>query len=209
MNLHHTTEKPDWTEVNSRDRNRWQRLAAASHGVLTPANALTLLGFGLVLFGLVEIGRQHYWTAASLLLVGRALDVADGWIAEATHTKSPLGEVFDAGIDKLATLLIVIVFLVTSLAPGWLLAALALPHILIAFVAVIARFSRQSLHPSLPGKLSMGFIWLTLVGFVVLRALGTDGAGPAAWTIYCLAAVSIGLGMIALAGYATALRSRA
>ena len=114
MQLHHSSGRPDWEATRPTERNSWQRLAARSHGWLAPANGLTLVGFGLVLGGSGYIFAHAYWWGLMLMLGGRLLDIADGWVAERTGTKSPLGEALDAGLDKVGGILALAVLVVTG-----------------------------------------------------------------------------------------------
>ena len=116
MNLHRTSGKPDWEEIKLGKRTLFQRLAAVTHGVITPANAITLIGFVVLLYGLGAILERDYLLGLTLIVMGRLLDIADGLAAEATHTKSPLGELFDATIDKVGTVLTVVVLVVAQVA---------------------------------------------------------------------------------------------
>ena len=90
-----------------------------------------------------------------MLATGRICDVLDGWLAEITRTKSPLGELLDAGIDKIITILAVAAFFVAHIAPAWALIALVIPHILIVVIMFRWRIRKRAIHPSLAGKLSM------------------------------------------------------
>jgi phosphatidylglycerophosphate synthase len=171
MQLHRTTGTPDWETVPIAKRNRWQTLAARTHGVFTPGNIVTLGGLVLVGIGLYAVARQHYWLGLSFVGAGRLSDLLDGWLAESTGTKSPLGELLDAGADKLGTFATIIVFYTSHLAPWWIVTALLLPHVMISASTLIAQHKHRRLHPSQAGKISMALSWLCLVGFVLLRAL--------------------------------------
>ena len=57
MNLHRAI-RSDWSDVPTQERSFWQRLAARSHGVIAPANIISILGALLVVIGLffLEMG---------------------------------------------------------------------------------------------------------------------------------------------------------
>jgi phosphatidylglycerophosphate synthase len=167
MQLHRTTGKPDWLAVPPVSRNMWQRVAVRTHGIGTPSNAVTLVGFVLVLIGLQQILTQHYLLGTVLLVTGRLCDILDGWVAELTRTKSPLGELLDAAIDKILTILTVAIFFAAHIAPAWVLIALVTPHILIAIIILGWRIHKVAFHPSLVGKLSMAGVWLSLVVYAL------------------------------------------
>lgn len=199
MKLHRTTGKPDWVDVRKRARNVWQRMAAATKGVATPGNVVTIVGFAIVLLGLGAVLAHEYRAGAILLVVGRMSDVLDGWLADKTATKSPLGELLDAGVDKLGTFLTVLVFFIAGVAPRPFLVALVLPHIVIAGIVFAANRQNKRMHPSRLGKLSMAAAWVSLVGFVAARGGNVSASSVFSISIDVLAGVSV------LAGTATAL----
>jgi len=167
MQLHRTTGKPDWIAVPPGSHNRWQRVAVRTHGIGTPSNVVTLVGFVLVLIGLQQILTQNYLFGTVLLVTGRLCDILDGWLAELTRTKSPLGELLDAAIDKIVTILTVAIFFAAHISPAWVLIALVTPHILIAIIILGWRIHKVAFHPSLVGKLSMAGVWLSLVVYAL------------------------------------------
>ena len=101
QNLHRSGNRPQWKEVPAIERNRWQKLAARTNGILTPANVVTGLGLWLVWGGLTDFKSGDRFKGIIKMTIGYGCDVGDGAVAELTGTKSPLGEVLDAGADKL------------------------------------------------------------------------------------------------------------
>lgn len=201
MNLHRTSGKPDWATIRPSERNVFQKVAAATGGILTPANVISFIGLGLVVYGLILVINHDFWLGLVLLAAGRLLDIVDGLVAEATHTKSPLGELVDASIDKIGTVLTVLALFIASVADWWAVAALLLPQLLILGVIFYKRQQGIGVHPTRAGKLSMLFLWVTIVGLLLVKALGyilTLALG-----VYIIAGLSIVLGMYALWQYAT------
>lgn len=201
MNLHRSNNKPDWELMDASDRNVWQRIAAVTTGIVTPGNVVTFIGILLVVVGLFEILKENYWWGSALIIVGRLCDLLDGWLAESTQTKSPLGELLDASIDKLGTILTIVVFYVAALAPWLLLTALLLPHIWIAVIAFMARRKNEQLHPSRLGKISMALLWAALFGFVLVRAFNVPDLMLPSAVVYGLSAGSIVTSIYAAIGY--------
>lgn len=201
MDLHRASTKADWESVESPRRTRFQKLAAATRGFVTPANILTVIGFGIVIYGLVALLQHSFWLGAVLLVVGRLLDVADGLVAQATKTKSPLGELFDATADKIGTFLTIIVLLVANVTYWWLIVALIGPQIIISLVVLYKKQHGRTTHPTRPGKLSMAGAWVAIVGVIIVKALG--GFMPLALLMDALIVVSVVLGLYALWQYAT------
>src|SRR4051794_15939162 len=100
LDLHHASEA-DWKRLPAAERNSWQRLAARTQGIVTPANLISLGGAAVVFYGLYLIAHSQIVTGILTVLAGRAADIIDGYIAHRTGTKSPLGEAVDVTIDKI------------------------------------------------------------------------------------------------------------
>ena len=201
MNLHRTSGKPDWVDIAPADRNVFQKMAAKSGGMLSPANIISFIGLGLVIYGLSMIIQGQYWWGLGLLAVGRLLDIVDGLVAEATRTKSPLGEMVDASIDKIGTVLTIVALFMISPADWWVFAALLVPQLLILAVVFYKRQQGVPVHPTRPGKLSMLLIWVALVGLLFAQALGYMLV--LVTIVYAVAILSLVLGMYALWQYTT------
>lgn len=201
MDLHRTSAKPEWETTAPAQRTAIQNLAASTHGIVTPPNIITVVGLGLVVYGLIEIMQQHLWLGILWVIIGRLLDIADGMAAQATHTKSPLGEIFDATADKAGTFLTIIVFVLAGITPWWAALALALPQLIIAVVILYKKRAGQGVHPTRQGKLSMAALWLAAAGMFLTRALNAPFALVIATAIVTTA--SIALGFYALWQYAT------
>ena len=192
MQLHRTTGKADWLAVPPQSHTSWQRLAARTYGIVTPSNAVTIAGFALVLFGLQEILNQDYVPGTVLLATGRICDILDGWLAELTRTKSPLGELLDAAIDKILTILTVAAFFVAHIAPAWALIALVTPHVLIVVIMLGWRIRKRAFHPSLVGKLSMAGVWLSLLIYALSHIVHLPAAALTATQILVVASSAAG-----------------
>lgn len=218
IQLHRTGKRPQWAGLSQKRRNAWQRVAARTDGILTVGNFFTLFGFGLVLAGLgyvIAAGRsgsdgheEWYIIGFGLIVVGRLCDLLDGWLAELTGTKSPLGESLDAGFDKLITLLALPALVVATILPWWAAGALALPHVFIAAISARLIRLRRVPHPSLTGKLSMAAAWLTVSMAVLAVALAPEWSDAAyvGWLAYAAGSLSVVLGTQAAIGYARQLR---
>lgn len=203
MNLHRTTGTPDWEKVAAKERTAIQKLAASTKGIITPPNLISLLGFALVIYGLMALLQEAYWKGLIALGVGRLLDIVDGAVAQATGTKSPLGEMIDATIDKFGTLFTIIVFYIAGISFWWLITVLLLPQILISLVVLYKRIKNQKVHPTLPGKLSMGMLWVSLIGLIVMKALALGPMHPLSLATYGVTALSVCLGLYAFWQYAS------
>lgn len=201
MNLHRTTGKPDWEAIKPSKRNVFQKVAAATHSIVTPPNIITVIGLAIVIYGLIEIINQNFWVGVSALVVGRLLDIVDGAVAEATHTKSPTGEIFDAAADKIGTILTIVALFAANVANWWVIALLLIPQAIIPLVSFYKRRKGIQVHPTRQGKLSMAALWAAIAGLLLTKALG-DPAVLAAFT-YVFIVIAVVLGFYALWQYAT------
>lgn len=204
MNLHRTSGRPDWENVDPAARNMFQKLAAATHGTLAPANVITMSGLVAVIFGLSAILHNHFWLGLVLLAGGRLLDVVDGVAAEATQTKSPLGESLDAAVDKIGTMLTIIMLFIAGITYWWVLALLLVPQVITPLVAFYKKRKGKTIHPTRQGKLSMATAWIGIVGLLVVKALETNnGVSVITSIVYTVIGMSFVLGVYALWQYST------
>jgi phosphatidylglycerophosphate synthase len=165
MDLHRAT-RSDWSNIPPQQHNLWQRLAAGSHGIMTPGNIISLLGALSVLRGLFFLSNGQLVDGIWTIFIGRLADILDGMVADYTKTKSPLGEVIDASVDKVIILIALFVLLDQHLLPwpvGLVMAGHALYNI---GVSTVARALGVSLHPSQAGKLCAVFEWGAVVFYL-------------------------------------------
>lgn len=200
MNLHRASKQADWESVTPAQRNGFQRIAAATKGIVSPANIITVIGLGIVIYGLVALFHGEYLVGLIALIAGRLLDIVDGVVADATKTKSLVGELFDAAADKIGTLLTIIVLFVGMIADWWVLVALLIPQVVIPLVIFYKKQKGIGVHPTRPGKLSMAATWVGIAGLIAVKAF--DGFAPLAIAVYLVIAVSLVLGLYALWQYA-------
>ncbi len=208
----HRTEAPDWSGVAPGQLSGWQRLAAGTNGVVTPANAISLLGGLLVVYGLYDVLHHQLAAGIIIILLGRVADVLDGMVAEATHTRSPFGEAVDATLDKILLALALIVLLDKQLLPlvvGLIMLAQAAYN---SVAALLARRHGLKLHPSEAGKLSAVFEWLS-IGLYSLAYQAGSYHPTARRAGLVAAALSFGLfvilGILASAGYSEQITNKA
>ena len=77
-----------------------QRLAERTHGIITPANAITLLGIGLEAVGCYQFARGNHAMGVGIMAVGAACDALDGQTARRTRTANyQVGRYLDIGAD--------------------------------------------------------------------------------------------------------------
>lgn len=205
MNLHRTGEKAQWVRVDKNKRNRWQKIASATGGIVTPGNAVSLTGLGLVSFGLKDLLKDNPGRGIVLIGIGRLMDVLDGYVADKTETKSPLGEGLDVVIDKLEAAAALPIFYKTSLAPKPVLAAFIGQNLANTAVTAYAKYKDNIIHPSKEGKLNTGGQWGSIGLYALSRVADNNGHTGSSEvlnsTAFAATAATMFLGVKALAGY--------
>jgi len=96
---------------------------------LTP-DALTLIGFGITVFGAVLVSQQEWLLGGIVVFIGGAFDLFDGTLARATGKVSNLGafmdSIFDRAGEAIVYLGIVVGCAFAGFAEGAILAATAM-----------------------------------------------------------------------------------
>lgn len=205
MDLHRTGKVADWNHVKPGQRNGWQKLAEQTHGILTPGNAISALGLGLVFGGLAAITMHLYLSGVILLAVGRLADILDGILAQKTGTKSPLGEAVDASFDKIGALTALVILAIEGLLPWPIALIIALQSIVNILLALYARTKKSVIHPSRTGKLSAVGIWAVILLFALCKPLYDYNATLANGLkdfCYIFAIAAIVFSLMATYGYA-------
>lgn len=167
MDLHTVDKLPDWELVSVEDRNQWQQIAARTNGIVTPANAVTLAGNLLTFYGVLKLSQRHGLAGASLIALGRGLDVVDGHVAQITGTKSPLGEAFDAGFDKIQAAAAIPILAVSGSVPKTEATIIGIQQAAISGVSMLAKYRGNEIHPSRSGKLATFAAWTSLVSHAI------------------------------------------
>jgi cardiolipin synthase (CMP-forming) len=203
MDMHTSSERADWELVKPTDRNKWQKIAFSSKGLLTASNVLSILGLVLVILGLIEIANSNYISGALLIAVGRLFDILDGFVAELTKTKSPLGEIIDTTVDKICVFTALIAIAILGVLPFLVIAGMVFINLWISLTAIISRHRQIDMHPSLTGKLATATIWISLVLFLFAKAF-EEQAVLLTVLSYILFAVFLALGSLSATNYSKA-----
>jgi phosphatidylglycerophosphate synthase len=134
--------------------------------VLSPANAISLVGLGLTIYGSFNITSL---TGVLLLGAGRFIDVFDGPIARRTHTSS-FGALVDATCDKIGIAFLVGAVWIADYVPTWLLVYVVAQNI--ANVMLSWLTARRGMKPtaSKSGKYAM-FLQNVSIGLYALGAV--------------------------------------
>lgn len=131
--------------------------------VFSPANAVSLIGLSLTIYG-----SLHIKTLSGVLILGlgRFIDIFDGKIARATHT-SRLGATVDATADKIGLAFLVPAIWTAHIAPIWLLVYILAQNFLNVVFSALATARKAKPTSSLYGKHAM-FMQNISLGFYAL-----------------------------------------
>jgi len=202
----HRAKLSDWENITDEQRNVWQKLAYRSYGTLTPANLASVAGGIVGIYGLVLVYDGALVGGLLLLAIGRIADLLDGLIAEYTKTKSPLGELIDAVVDKLVIAFAVVVFLAVGIVPWPLVITVAILNGFNGVVSVLGRMRGRVIHPSKFGKYSTALAWITLIFYPLGQWVGAHESLVTGAILVAGAIISFGFyvvfGLIAAASYA-------
>lgn len=167
LNMHTAGKKADWNLVKPKKRNFWQKLAVSTRGVITPANIVSGVGAVLVVIGFMQFGNGVTLQGLVLIATGRIADIADGYVAHVTGTKSPLGEAIDTIIDKLTILFGLVVIIIFNLLPALFIAAIIVQSLINSIASLIGRRRGVAIHPSQYGKLATFLAWFTIISYLL------------------------------------------
>ena len=189
--------------METTEKNRWQELAEKTNDIVTPANALTLSGLALTIKGSMNLrGARGF----SQLVVGRLADASDGWVARRTGTATKLGEMMDAGADKIATATVLYQAYKQDVMPRWSMNYMAVQNAANVGLSMVAQSRGKEMHSSKAGKLNTAAqsaaFFAYAAGEVLLVREHEKAAERMRRTGDVLSMVSVGLGGVATAGYA-------
>jgi phosphatidylglycerophosphate synthase len=201
MQLHHTNGRPDWANVRPERRNYWQRFAVSTKGIATPGNAVSSAGLVVVAIGVVLVLHHHVAEGMWLIIAGRLCDVIDGFVADYTGTKSPLGGAVDATFDKLGALGILLAVGFGSIVPWWIVALITLQNGINSVIGLRAWRQKIDSQPVRSGKLSTALTWISLSCFLLAAAYDHVWLWPA----YITLVPALVLGGVSTVVYAKAL----
>ena len=189
--------------------NIWQQWSEATGGVITPANALDAAAF---IGGMYGVNNLDSWKGIVITAASFFADMADGKIARATGTESPLGEAVDAAGDKIKLAAALYQIWKLDLAPKPLLVAIAAQNGINAALTAGDRAinSQPVIHPSYFGKRAILLEQLGLGLHVIGSEVAKKHERRAAIIkkVGTLTSVAgLGLGAAATAGYTKSLFS--
>ncbi len=175
MKLHRTGKVADWRRTRRGRYNTWQKIAAETGGWITPANILSVGGLLFVAYGGYLLISDDYYAGFLTIVVGRLADLVDGYVADNTGTKSPLGEMIDVVCDKLAIGIVLPILALEGLVPPYIIAAIVAQNLVVGIISLLGRGRAINLHPNQEGKLSVAASWVAVIAFALANSLPGSG----------------------------------
>lgn len=129
--------------------------AEETNNVITPANAISATGLGLVIFGALQEDKMK---GTIIMGTGRVLDILDGKVARATDTSSSTGAMIDAVFDKLGMAIMVAKVIEQNAAPNTAIAYVVGQNAANAAISVadyLTADDEEQLQASRAGKYAM------------------------------------------------------
>lgn len=157
----------------------------------TVPNLITVLRFGLVPVFTWMVFADHYAWAALVLVVLGATDWIDGFVARRLNQISTVGKWLDPVADRLALIVVAIVFVVDGIAPAWLVYSIVIPDAVLIANAWVLFHGNPNLRVSNLGKIRTA---LLLVGTPLLLLSQVDAAESS--TVEALAILLLGIGCV-------------
>ncbi len=183
-------------------------MAANTKGVCTPANIVSVLGAALVGVGLWYIYTDNLAWGFIFIAIGRLADIIDGAVAQATGTKSSVGEAIDASLDKAVVIAALIVFFITGTVPLLAAILIAVRNAINMILGLVGKSHKQPMHPSRAGKFAAAAEWVAILFFLIAAVFGDQSwhaAEVAAYTCgYIALGIALLLGVVAIKNYAHA-----
>lgn len=157
----------------------------------TVPNLITVLRFGCVPVFIWMVAADHYAWATIVLVVLGATDWIDGYVARRLNQISTVGKWLDPVADRLALIVVVIVFVADGIAPAWLVYSIVVPDVVLIINALVLFHGNPHLPVSNLGKIRTA---LLLFGTPLLLLSQVDAAESP--TLQGIATVLLGIGCI-------------
>lgn len=119
--------------------------------ILTPANAISLIGLALTIYGAFNLTSL---SGVLLLGLGRFIDIFDGKVARATHSSS-FGATLDATCDKIGIIILVPAAWIAQIAPYWLLVYIIVQNLVNVLFSALTAYKGGKPASSRDGKYAM------------------------------------------------------
>ncbi|WP_338035371.1 CDP-alcohol phosphatidyltransferase family protein [Haematomicrobium sanguinis] len=138
----------------------------------TIPNFITVLRFCLVPVFVWLIAQENYGAAVIVLVVLGSTDWVDGYLARRLNMVSSVGKWLDPMADRLALIIVAITFVVSGIAPLWLVLSIVIPDAILIINALVLFRGNPNLPVSVLGKVRTA---LLLIGTPLLLLYRVPG----------------------------------
>jgi phosphatidylglycerophosphate synthase len=179
MDLHRQDGVPEWETIQPDEWNEWQIRAHETNGWDTPGNRESLKGLIATTSGLYMLTRRSKLAkllGVGLVGYGRYSDIKDGKKADATGTKSPLGESIDAGIDKVLIGFASASSIYTKAISTVEVTSIGVGQVANVVLTGIAKIRNREIHPGHAGKIGTFGLWAGIGSHSLANTLESFGA---------------------------------
>ncbi|WP_312181121.1 CDP-alcohol phosphatidyltransferase family protein [Arthrobacter sp.] len=166
----------------------------------TVPNLITILRFlGVPLF-VYFIERDSYGPAFVTLVIIGVTDWVDGYLARLLDQVSKTGKWLDPVADRLALIIVAVVFVVDGIAPSWLIWAIVIPDTILIINSLILFHGSPNLPVSNIGKIRTALLLVGAPLLLLQKVPGFDFAwlGVAGNTVLLLGCIGH---VLAFGGY--------
>ena len=166
----------------------------------TVPNLITILRFLGVPLCVWFIARDSYGPAFLTLVIIGCTDWVDGYLARRLDQVSRTGKWLDPAADRLALIIVAVVFVIDGIAPTWLVWAIVIPDIILLANSLILFRGSPNLPVSNIGKIRTALLLLGAPMLLLQRVPGFDYAwlGTAGNAVLLLGCIGH---LLAFAGY--------
>lgn len=125
---------------------------------LTAPNIITLVRFCLVPLFVWQAFTGQYLGAFITLAVLFSTDWVDGYVARRFNQISTVGKWLDPLADRISIVVVAITVVITGVAPGWLVASLLIPDLLLFVLNAVLFLGSPELEVTALGKIRTALI---------------------------------------------------
>jgi cardiolipin synthase (CMP-forming) len=145
----------------------------------TVPNLITIFRFlGVPLFVWLIVTRDYLAAVVVLAVVG-STDWVDGYVARRFNQVSKVGKWLDPMADRLMLIVVAVTFVVSGIAPLWLVLAIVIPDAILLVNSLILFHGSPELPVSVVGKVRTAILMIGAPLLLLSRVEGFDGGGVA------------------------------
>lgn len=172
--------------------------------ILTPANAITLIGMLITLVGCFWLDTSM---GLALVFFGRLLDLVDGPVARATQT-TKFSVFFDPTADKIALAGILTAVIYYDLAPLPIVLYIIAQNLAVSVLSIIAQRQNKAVGALIPGKLNLFLQTSSIFLFIIAHLISNNWSSTLTMLGYLSFLASLPFALLATKSYADLLKEK-